>query len=255
VAHEYSPAWRTVSVVILRPLLFTLLKRDWKGRDNIPKDGGVIIAANHLSWSDPLALAHFVYKSGRYPVYLAKDALFGVKGLGHVLRKLGQIPVYRDRADAGLALREAEEGLRAGECLMFYPESTVTRDPDLWPMSGKTGAARLALTTGAKVVPVAHWGAHILWPYGTKKFRPFPRKTMRVVAGPPVDLSKYEGQPINVQTLEAATTDIMHAIADLLSEIRGEKRPEQLYDHRAVIRERRRQQTQEKQQEKQEETE
>ena len=243
-SYEYSPAWRTVSVAILRPLLFALLKRDWQGRENVPRDGGVIIAANHLSWSDPLALAHFVYKSGRYPVYLAKDALFDVKGLGSVLRKLGQIPVYRDRADAGLALRAAEEGLHAGECLMFYPESTVTRDPDLWPMTGKTGAARLALTTGAQVVPVAHWGAHILWPYGTKNFRPFPRKTMHVVAGPPVDLSKYEGQPLNAQTLEAATTDIMHAIADLLGELRGEKPPEKLYNHREAIRGRRKQQQQ-----------
>jgi 1-acyl-sn-glycerol-3-phosphate acyltransferase len=240
VGHEYSKAWRMVSVGILRPLLFLLLKRDWRGRENVPKRGGVIVAANHLSWSDPLALAHFVYKSGRYPVYLAKDALFGVKVLGPILRKLGQIPVYRDRADAGLALRAAEAGLRAGECLMFYPESTVTRDPELWPMTGKTGAARLALTTGAPVIPVAYWGAHILWPYGTKNFRPFPRKTMHVIAGPPVDLSKYEGEPLNAQTLEAATMDIMHAIADLLGELRGEKPPEKLYDHHAAVRGRRR---------------
>jgi 1-acyl-sn-glycerol-3-phosphate acyltransferase len=229
-----------VSVGILRPLLFLMLKRDWRGKENVPKRGGVIVAANHLSWSDPLALAHFVYKSGRYPVYLAKDALFNVKVLGPILRKLGQIPVYRDRADAGLALRAAEAGLHAGECLMFYPEATVTRDPQLWPMTGKTGAARLALVTGAPVIPVAHWGAHILWPYGTKNFRPFPRKTMHVLAGPPVDLSKYEGEPLNAQTLEAATTDIMHAIADLLGELRGEKPPEKLYDHYAAIRERRR---------------
>jgi 1-acyl-sn-glycerol-3-phosphate acyltransferase len=240
VGHEYSKAWRMVSVGILRPLLFLLLKRDWRDRQNIPKRGGVIIAANHLSWSDPLAVAHFVYKSGRYPVYLAKDTLFNIKVLGPILRKLGQIPVYRDRADAGLALRAADAGLRAGECLMFYPEATVTRDPELWPMTGKTGAARLALTTGAPVIPIAHWGAHILWPYGTKNFRPFPRKTMHVIAGPPVDLSKYEGQPLNAQTLEAATTDIMHAIADMLGELRGEKPPDKLYDHHAAIRDRRR---------------
>jgi 1-acyl-sn-glycerol-3-phosphate acyltransferase len=239
VSHDYSPTWRTISVAILRPLLFVLLKRDWKGRENIPRDGGVIIAANHLSWSDPLALAHFVYEGGRYPVYLAKGGLFDVKVLGPILRKLGQVPVHRDRADAALALRDAEEGLNAGECLMFYPESTVTRDPELWPMTGKTGAARLALATGAKVVPVAHWGAHILWPYGTKKFRPFPRKIMHVVAGPPVDLSKYDGQQLNAKTLDAATTDIMHAIADLLGELRGERPPEKLYDHRQATRERR----------------
>jgi 1-acyl-sn-glycerol-3-phosphate acyltransferase len=232
---KHSPAWRAVVVVILRPLLFSLLKRDWKKQDEIPREGGVIIAANHLSWSDPLALAHYVYKAGRFPVFLAKSALFKAKGLGIILRKTGQIPVYRDRADAGLALRDAEKGLHDGQCLIFYPEGTCTRDPNLWPMSGKTGAARLALTTGAPVVPVAHWGAQYLWPYGTKQFKPFPRKKMHVIAGPPVDLSKYEGAPLNAETLGAATADIMRAIADLLGELRAEAAPETLYDHRTAL--------------------
>jgi 1-acyl-sn-glycerol-3-phosphate acyltransferase len=237
--HTYSPLWRTTSVAILRPLLFALLKRDWKGRENIPREGGVIVAANHLSWADPLAIAHFVYESGRYPVYLAKSGLFDAKIVGTVLRKTGQIPVFRDRAEAALALSEAEEGLRAGECLMFYPEGTCTRDPELWPMSGQTGVARLALATGAKVVPVALWGAHELWPYGTKNFRPFPRKTMHVLAGPPVDLSEYDGQPLTKATLRAATDDIMRVIAGQLGELRGETPPDQLYDHHKAIQERR----------------
>jgi 1-acyl-sn-glycerol-3-phosphate acyltransferase len=229
---SHSPAWRALVVAILRPLLFLLLKRDWKGRDNVPRQGGVIIAANHLSWSDPLALAHFVYKAGRFPVYLANAAVFKQAVLGHILRRIGQIPVYRDRSDAGLALRDAEKGLREDQCVIFYPEGTCTRDPDLWPMIGKTGAARLALTTGTPVVPVAHWGAQVLWPYGTKRFRPFPRKTMHVIAGPPVDLSAYEGRPLDAATLEAATADIMRAIADLLGELRGEDPPKKLYDPR-----------------------
>jgi 1-acyl-sn-glycerol-3-phosphate acyltransferase len=233
---EHSPVWRTIVVGILRPLLFNLLKRDWKGQENIPRKGGVIIASNHLSESDPLVLAHFIYTAGRFPVYLAKDSVFRSRVLGHILRRTGQIPVYRDRTDAGLALRDAEKGVRGGECLIFYPEGTCTRDPDLWPMTGKTGAARVALATGVHVVPVAHWGAHELWRYGTKKIRPFPRKTMHVVAGPPVDLSKYEGGPLDAETLTAATTEIMRAIADLLGELRGDKPPEKLYDHREAVR-------------------
>jgi 1-acyl-sn-glycerol-3-phosphate acyltransferase len=233
---NYSPVWRTIVVGILRPLLFTLLKRDWKGQENIPRTGGVVIAPNHLSESDPLALAHFVYTAGRFPVYLAKDSVFKSRVLGHILRRTGQIPVYRDRSDAGLALRDAEKGLRSGESVIFYPEGTCTRDPDLWPMTGKTGAARVALTTGVPVVPVAHWGAHELLRYGTKKIRLFPRKTMHVVAGPPVDLSKYEGRPLDTETLTAATADIMAAIAALLGELRGETPPETLYDHRAATR-------------------
>ncbi|MDN3356666.1 lysophospholipid acyltransferase family protein [Actinomadura sp. DC4] len=228
---NYSPVWRTIVVGILRPLLFNLLKRDWKGQDNIPGEGGVVIAPNHISEADPLVMAHFVYTAGRFPVYLAKDSVFRSRVVGHILRRTGQIPVYRDRADAGLALRDAEKGLRAGECLIFYPEGTCTRDPELWPMTGKTGAARVALATGVPVIPVAHWGAQEVLPYGTKRFRPFPRKTMHVAAGPPVDLSKYEGRPLDAETLTAATDDIMRAIAELLGELRGQTPPEVLYDH------------------------
>ncbi|GAA2418164.1 lysophospholipid acyltransferase family protein [Actinomadura vinacea] len=249
--HAYSPRWRKVTIVILRPLLNGLLKREWRGRENVPGEGGVIIAANHISVADPLALAHFVYASGRYPVYLAKSTLFEVKLIRNVLRGTGQIPVHRGHADAAMALEHAEEALRAGECLMFYPEGSCTRDPELWPMTGQTGAARMALKTGAKVVPVAGWGAHELVPYKKgeqrglagslkKGFHPFPRKTMRVIAGAPVDLSRYEGRPLSKEVLREATDDIMRAIAGLLGELRGKEPPTELYDHHRVLEERRR---------------
>ncbi|CNE09432.1 phospholipid/glycerol acyltransferase [Mycobacterium tuberculosis] len=250
-SHGYSPGWRKLTIVILRPLLFGLLKRDWRGRANVPGKGGVIIAANHISESDPLALAHFVYESGRYPVYLAKSTLFDVRFIGAVLRGTGQIPVFRDRADAAQALEAAEKALVDGECLMFYPEGSCTRDPELWPMTGQTGVARMALKTGAKVVPVASWGAHELMPYkkGEQKglagslkkgFHPLPRKTMKVVAGPPVDLSAYEGLPLDRETLRAATDEIMAAITGLLAELRGAEPPAEPYDHHRVLEERRR---------------
>jgi len=66
-SHAYSPGWRRFSIVVLRPLLFGMLKRDWHGQENVPREGGVIIVANHISEADPLALADFVYESGRYP--------------------------------------------------------------------------------------------------------------------------------------------------------------------------------------------
>lgn len=249
-SHGYSPAWRKLTIVILRPLLSGLLKRDWRAQGNVPGTGGLIIAANHISESDPLALAHFVYGSGRYPVYLAKSTLFDVRFIRNVLRGTGQIPVYRDRADAALALEDAERALVDGECLMFYPEGSCTRDPELWPMTGQTGVARMALKTGAKVVPVASWGAHELLPYKKgeqrglagslkKGFHPFPRKTMKVIAGPPVDLSRYEGRPLDKETLHAATRDIMAAIVGLLGELRGEEPPKEPYDHHKVLEERR----------------
>ncbi|WUH96937.1 1-acyl-sn-glycerol-3-phosphate acyltransferase [Spirillospora sp. NBC_00431] len=250
-SHAYSPGWRKLTIVILRPLLFGLLKRDWRGRGNVPGKGGVILAANHISEADPLALAHFVAASGRYPVYLTKSTLFDVRFLGSVLRGTGQIPVHRDHDDAALALEDAERALLDGECLVVYPEGSCTRDPELWPMTGQTGVARMALKTGAKVVPVANWGAHELLPYKKtertglagslkKGFHPFPRKTMKVVAGPPVDLSAYQGRPLSRETLRAATDAVMAAIVGLLAELRGQEPPEQRYDHRRVLAERRR---------------
>lgn len=227
---KYSATGRAASTVILRPLLSGLTKRDWRGQQNIPRRGGIIIAANHLSEIDPLALSHYVYKAGRYPVFLAKSTLFDTRVIGWVLRGCGQIPVYREGTQAGSALRDAEKALHEGECLMFYPEGTCTRDPDLWPMVGKTGVVRLAFATGSPVIPLGHWGSQELLPYGSRRFRPFPRKTMHIATGPPIDLSKYSGLEATAETLDAATADIMRTIAGLVGELRGERPPETLFD-------------------------
>jgi hypothetical protein len=97
-------------------------------------------------------------------------------------------------------------------------------------MVGRTGAARLALTTGAPVIPIAHWGAQEILPYGTKKPHLFPRKTVRMVAGTPVDLSAYQGQRLAASTLQAATADIMADITALLAKIRQETPPAAPWD-------------------------
>jgi len=178
-------------------------------------------------------------------VFLAKSSLFDIKVLGSIIRKLGQLPVYRGQADAALVLKDAEQGIKNGACVIFYPEATVTRDPDQWPMMAKTGVARLALATGAPVIPVAHWGAQRILPYGS--FRPHlvPRTTVQVSAGPPVDLSEWEGQPMTTQVLRAATEKIMKDITALLAGIRGETPPAEPY-HPAVARRKARQEARER---------
>ncbi|MGW4641367.1 lysophospholipid acyltransferase family protein [Sphaerisporangium sp. NPDC004334] len=218
--------WEALVVAIVKTVLLLFTKRDWRGRSNVPRKGGVIIAANHLSWSDPLLFAHFAYNNGRWPVYLAKSGVFDIPVIGTIVRKCRQIPVHRGSTDAARSLKEAEQALREGSCVIFYPEGTITRDPEFWPMGAKTGVARLALATGVPVIPVAHWGAQELLPYGQKKPRLFPRKTFRVIAGPPVDLSKYAGLPMRSQVLKEATADIMAAITSQLADLRGEKAPD-----------------------------
>ncbi|NRQ38576.1 1-acyl-sn-glycerol-3-phosphate acyltransferase [Nonomuraea sp. NN258] len=225
-----SRFWEYLAVVIVKPLSRLLVKRDWRNGDRIPRTGGVIIASNHLSWTDPVLLSHFLYNNGRWPVILAKSGLFSVPLLGRAVRGLLAIPVYRGSSEAAKSLRVSEQRLKDGGAILFYPEGTCTRDPDLWPMVGKTGAARLALESGAQVIPVAHWGAQELLPYGEKKPRLFPRKTFHVTVGPPVDLSKYAGKPPHAAVLREATADIMAAITEQLAELRGEKAPEAPYD-------------------------
>ncbi|MBH5337196.1 1-acyl-sn-glycerol-3-phosphate acyltransferase [Streptomyces pactum] len=226
--------WYRTAAVLVKPPLVVLFKRDWRGMENIPAEGGFITAINHNSYLDPLAYAHFQYNTGRVPRFLAKSGLFKAPVVGTFLRGLKQIPVYRESTDAANAFRAAVDAVNRGECVAFYPEGTLTRDPDMWPMRGKTGAARVALLTKAPVIPVAQWGANeVVPPYAKRKrVRLFPRKTLRVVAGPPVDLSAFYGQEPTAEVLRAATEVIMAAITELLAELRNEPAPAEPYDHR-----------------------
>jgi len=234
--RSYSPGWRRFSALLLHPLLHILIKHDLQGRENFPHTGGVILAPNHLSYADWATVALFSYESGRYPTFLIKSSIFNVKVVGPFLRKVGQLPVYRNRGDAALVLRDAEQAVRTGEAVVVYPEGTASRDPDQWPMKARTGVARLALATGAPVIPIAHWGAQDVLPYGTTRPHLWPRKTVRMIAGPPVDLSAFRDEPLNSATLRAATEVVMADVTALLAGLRGETPPAIPYDPAAARR-------------------
>jgi 1-acyl-sn-glycerol-3-phosphate acyltransferase len=224
--YTYSPGWRLFSRIILHPGLRLLMKYRWSGKENIPKTGGIILAPNHMSYADWPAIA--LFSDGyakRYPVFMIKSAVFEVKVIGPLMYKFGQLPVFRGRGDAGLVLKQAEQALRAGACVIVYPEGTATRDPDLWPMVAKTGVARLALATGAPVIPVARWGTQNVLPYGSKKPKVWPRQTVRTVAGKPVDLSEWAGKQSSAKALRAATDAIMADVTALVASLRGEEPP------------------------------
>jgi len=240
---SYSSAWRGLTKIVVPALLAAFTKHEWDGQENIrniPSGSGVILAANHLSYADPLPLCLFTHRAGRYPVFLAKSTLFEMKGLGTVMRGTGQLPVYRGQADAALVLRDVEQGLRDGACVIFYPEGTATRDPDLWPMVPRTGVARAALATGVPVIPVAQWGAQKILPYGSMRPHLLPRHLVQITAGPPVDLSAFEGKPLSTQILREATQAIMKDVTGLLAGIRGETPPAEPY-HPAIARRKARQ--------------
>ncbi len=218
---------------ILRPPLLLLTKRDWQGGHHLPRSGGCILVANHISYADPLVYAHFVYDNGRLPRYLAKADVFTIPVVGTVIAQAGQIPVYRQSRDASQAFRAAVAAVNSGECVIVYPEGTITRDPDLWPMVGKTGAARIALSTGVPVIPTAQWGAQDILPPYTKRPELLPRKTIHVRAGAPVRLDDLRGRPVTSATLREATDRIMADITRLLEAIRGRSAPAVRFDPQA----------------------
>ena len=226
-------AW-AVCVAIIKPVLLLFTKRRWIDGTKIPAEGGCVVVANHISHLDPLTFAHFVYDYGRLPRYLAKAGVFKVPVVGAIVRNAKQIPVYRLTTDASLAFRAAVSAVESGECVVVYPEGTISRDPGLWPMTGKTGAARIALSTGVPVVPVAQWGANlILAPYA-KRPHLFPRKTLSVKAGDPVDLDDLREQPLTPAVLREATNRIMDAVTALLADLRGEEPPATRFDPRTA---------------------
>lgn len=226
-----SFAYRCVAF-IARPLVLLFTRRVWKGEEHLETPGGIIVCSNHISNFDPLVLALFLNDNGRPPRFLAKYQVFKVPVFGAILKAAGQIPVYRGTSDAANSLRDAEAAVRSGETAVIYPEGTHTYDPNLWPMTGATGAARLALSTRVPLIPVAQWGAHNIISIEGKGLKLFPRQTTYVTAGAPVDFSDLYELPMDSVTLNSATERIMSAITTLLEEIRGESAPQYRWDRR-----------------------
>ena len=221
------------AVRTLNALFGPFIRKDWRGQENIPQTGGAIFVVNHISNIDPILVGLYLAYSGRWPRFLAKGSLFGIPALGWALRSAGQIPVQRNSRAASLAIRAARGALEEGRAVVIYPEATISLDPELWPMEGRMGAARIALDTGCPVIPIGQWGAEeIMW--GKKVHFPklLPRKTVRMLAGPQVPLDDLHGQPRTSRNLMAATDRIMDAIESLVAELRQAVPPTQRYDPR-----------------------
>ncbi len=223
-----------VCVTLVEPLLRAFTRRRWVDGEKLPARGGCVVAANHVSHLDPFTFAHFVYGHGRVVRFLAKSEVFDIPVAGRLVRAAGQIPVYRLTTDASLAFAAAVDAVGRGCCVVVYPEGTITRQPELWPMTGRTGAARIALTAGVAVIPVAQWGPQdILAPYARRP-RLLPRKTIVVKAGDPVDLDDLRSRPLTPEVLREATERIMDAITRELENIRREQAPVVRFDARSV---------------------
>ena len=195
--------------VLLPPLRYGI-RWTIDGAAAIPEHGPVILASNHVSYLDPLALAYLADRRRRRVRFLAKAELFEKRGLGAALRSIGQIPVSRGTVSAAASLDAAVDALRRGECVAVFPEGTISLDLD--PMAGKSGTARLAQASGVPVVPVGLWGVHRILFKGRK-----PRWRWGVaeaaVVGPPLSVEPAED-------ITAATDRIMAAICAAVARAR-----------------------------------
>jgi 1-acyl-sn-glycerol-3-phosphate acyltransferase len=200
-----------------------LAKVEIRGAEKLPREGAFVLAANHHSEIDPLVVALAVWRLGRAPRFMAKESLFRVPVLGWALRKTGMVPVARTASSTGArqTLETSRELVTHGRGVIVYPEGTLTRDPDLWPMRGKSGAVRLAVAGGIPVIPLAQWGAQQLLPrYGKLRLWPL-RRRMTVVIGDPVDIDAARHEHASPAELNAATTRVMDTIATMLAGLRG----------------------------------
>lgn len=221
--------WMRLCVIVVRPVTRAMFRFRWAGLEHMPPTGGVIMVVNHISKLDPFTVARFTWDAGRIPRFMIKEGLFAFPVVGQAMRGAKQIPVRRGSNEANIALRAAELALDRGELVVVYPEGTVTRDPDWWPMLGKTGLARLWLASDVPVVPVVQWGQHRTLNYHTGKLRLFPRQRVVVRAGAPVDLTRFRGEPVTPGLLREITDTVFAAVRDLLADERGEPPPDRFW--------------------------
>lgn len=218
--------WPVAAIVI--PAVSLLAKVRVTGGEKLPREGAFVLAPNHYSEFDPLIVALAVWRIGRAPRFMAKESLFKVPVLGWVLRRTGMIPVARSSSASAAkqTLKQSAELVEHGRGVIVYPEGTLTRDPDMWPMRGKSGAVRLALADGIPLIPMAHWGTQEIMGRYQKGLSLWPlRKRVDVVVGDPIDVSDLRGRAGEASALNEATTRLMNAITALLEELRDEKAP------------------------------
>ena len=223
--------WLLAALIV--PFVSYLAKIRFTGREKLPRDGAFVLAPNHYSEFDPLIVAVAVWRLGRAPRFMAKESLFRLPVLGAALRATGMIPVARaaSASAAKQTMLQAKDLVEHGRGVIVYPEGTLTRDPELWPMRGKSGAVRLALAGDIPLIPMAQWGTQEIMGRYQKGLRLWPpRKPVHVVIGDPIDLSDLRGRAGDQAALTEATSRLMAAITDLLEQARGEKAPVQRWN-------------------------
>ncbi|MFC4000600.1 lysophospholipid acyltransferase family protein [Prauserella oleivorans] len=222
--REKGGFWVGAAAALFYPLTW-MGRSVYRGTEWIPREGPALLVMNHVSHLDPAVDAVFVHRNKRVPRFMAKDSLTRIPVFGKIMTGAGSIPVSRGTASAGDSLKAAHQALREGKLILIYPEGTITKDPQGWPKRSYTGVARLALENDVPVIPAARWGTQDIFNGYTKKFRPFPRKTVVHSVGRPLDLTAYREKERTPAVLREVTDLIMAEVLEQLVQIRGERPP------------------------------
>ncbi|HVF33084.1 MAG TPA: HAD-IB family hydrolase [Acidimicrobiales bacterium] len=206
-----------------RPELVPYARFDIHGVDNVPAEGPAIIAANHRSYFDTVAIGLTVLQSGRPLRFLGKKEVFDAPVVGQLARAMGGIRVDRGTESAGDSLLGATRALQAGELVAIMPQGTIPRGREFFDpvLKGKTGAARLAAATRAPVIPIGLWGTEAVWPRSAKV------PNVLNLANPPT-VQVRVGHPVELayDDIRADTERLMEAIMALLPpEAREDREP------------------------------
>ncbi|CAM3653540.1 lysophospholipid acyltransferase family protein [Nocardioides zeicaulis] len=231
----YAVAAGLLGTIVSAVSRLELTRRSVRDRD-LP-DGPLIVVANHTSFADGILLALVGRRLGRSLRLMATGGVFRSGLVGPVVRRLGFIPVQRGTSAAAGSLDAAATALAAGEAVGLFPEGRITRDPQRWPERSKTGAVRLALRTGAPVVPVALVGAERVVDRTGIAARLLRNTVLRprvtVAVGEPIDVRRLAGLDadgpadgsVDEATVRRVADEVMARLVAQVAELRGEPAP------------------------------
>ncbi|MGI9598851.1 MAG: HAD-IB family hydrolase [Acidimicrobiales bacterium] len=212
VAKPVGVELQELLTTLARPELLPWVNIEIDGLSNLPTEGGALLAANHRSYLDPLAVAYATAKVGRPARFLAKKEVTDSPIVGSLATALGAIRIDRGSGDES-PMVEAARAVRAGELIAMFPQGTIPRgqaffEPEL---KGRFGAIRLALETGASIVPVGLWGTERAWPRNARL--PY---LMNLADRPTVTITFGSPYRPATEELGAATEELMERIGGLL---------------------------------------
>jgi 1-acyl-sn-glycerol-3-phosphate acyltransferase len=211
--------WWRLFLPLSRLVTWLGFKVRYLNLDAVPERGPVIVAANHVSFLDPIIIPTGIWRACRRPTrYLAAAEFFKSGLIGWGLRTMGQIPIRRGESDSG-AMATAAETLQAGALLGIFPEGKINDTPDTM-LAGRRGAARLALETGAPIVPMGIWGTQYRLPRGGVLWRKPWRMPIVLIAGDPITVDHVEHVPEEHALIEL-TDKLMVAIEALRERARA----------------------------------